>query len=704
MERKVTVEQFEVDNFSATKWFNTSIGSQEKLDKQAIDSLQKNVQKLCREISESVETSSNQLTARLPATAADIGALKKNVAEGHGRLIATMGRLEGVDRHDQWQDLSEVDEARKRIEIGKDALREINQWDRRIKDLDATLRSGSISKAMTKLLYLQKVCEALRVLPEHEEKEQRLKRLEVQLFAQARQKAFFGLEKSDAAEIKNSFQFFEKLGQPEENGKIIAQHFKNVAHKLLGSRNPFEQGMSGALMSQTLASFFDGLAQEIKNIALMGDVMDTVLCLTQPLQVLNARITEHATSGEPGAAATSPDDKMNIGPRFSRASAAFSAYAEGFEQLHTAIGGESWRRLIESKTTLVPTWILCDVTRFGILSSLRSISEAHAVKVAGSPTDAIFQAESVSRKWMQEILTTAVQKAKDSGYGSMTHLWLACLDVVGEEYWSRWSNLVEAFGATMRSKSGGGFNATLLSSCIQFYDLLEKLIKEVNTSFTQQTVQNAVEMRGEAGDAWTVVVESIDLPNEPEIPTATAISNAKKQIFSADSKAFPLMQQTMIAIRRKAHYLVIQCCITPIHARLENYEKMKSWTDEVSVSSTATVEITSMGEDLFALAPMLEQYALSGTVMQEWLSGAVSSLCDIVVSKALQIPALSLAGTNQLICDLDYVHQVVATFDSEANDLVNLKNCLEKLIDPQKGLLKPAEQKFENKLKVMLRK
>eukprot|EP00397_Hematodinium_sp_SG-2012_P014308 GEMP01014542.1.p1 GENE.GEMP01014542.1~~GEMP01014542.1.p1 ORF type:complete len:681 (+),score=165.38 GEMP01014542.1:49-2091(+) len=673
MHRDVTLDQFEREDFSTTEWFNTIVGSQQKVDSQTITTLSTKLQKLCRETSESIETSSNQLTARLPATVADIGAMKKGVADGHCRLKAAVGRLEEFDHREQWVKLSDIDAAKKRVEMGRDALREINQWERRVKELESTIRSGAITNATNQLLNLKNVCEALRVLPEHETKVQRLQRLENLLFTQVRQKAFLALEKSNAQEFQVTVMFFNNIGQPEETAKIILLHFQNAAQKLIGTRNPFEQGASAALVAQTLSSFFEGLTQATQEAVGMGDVMDVIPPVRKALHMLYTRISEGASTGgvQPLPPKTTPKGEVTpsqevetqTAARGSRAMAVYAAYADGFESLYAVMGAKEWDRLLATKSPLVPQWLLCDIIRFGILPPLRDISDAYQVKVGGSPNDAILRAETSSKKWMQQILTVGPEKAKAAGLGAVAFAWLASVDAVGGEYWSRWNALVDAFGATIKERAHRGFDASLLTSCVQFHDLLKQMVNEINSLFSQQALSAALSLRTSAGPAWTSAVDAADSSIEMELPTVDAVANAKRVVLHGDQAPFPLIQQTMEAIRKRAHVLVTHCCVAPIVSRLHNYDTLPIWTEETGFSATATTVISQVGEDLFALVPMLEQ--VSHYVMEEWLP-------------------------------------IATAFVPDADALVNMKTCLEKLIDPQKGALTAAEQKFEKPLRKAL--
>lgn len=73
--------------------------------------------------------------------------------------------------------------------------------------------------------------------------------------------------------------------------------------------------------------------------------------------------------------------------------------------------------------------------------------------------------------------------------------------------------------------------------------------------------------------------------------------------------------------------------------------------------------MTYVGEQLFGMVPILEHSGL----VEEWLQLALHEVARLVISHALQISKLSKRGFLQLLCDLEYVHNVVSALASSSS-------------------------------------
>lgn len=128
-----------------------------------------------------------------------------------------------------------------------------------------------------------------------------------------------------------------------------------------------------------------------------------------------------------------------------------------------------------------------------------------------------------------------------------------------------------------------------------------------------------------------------------------------------------LSRQAMRELAKNAHDVVIMACVAPIRAVLGVYATNSGvWVRQTNPSSERDIEdelamlsplptVTAVGEQLFSLVPLLEHSGL----IDRWLGAALQEVSQTVVAQVLQIPALSQLGFAQLLCDLEYVNNVL---------------------------------------------
>lgn len=731
---RLQLDDFEVpegQQFDPVTWLNSRLLRNgvafERLDP-VLNSLGMSCQLLCQETSESIEKSSNQLVAQLPSSVRDLDRMRQEVLKGRDRLGNVLEGLKDADdrKRSGLQGLAEIDAVKSRVEMACSALREIGSWERKVKECEGLVHSGSLPAARQQLASLKEVLEAFRMLPEYAMKEEQLAQLEKTLLRAAQRKTKLAIERNVATDLGACCEVLTGLGRPEEAILIASTFFVELSEKAWQSQAPRGGDAAAADLAAGTKAVFDVLVQSFEERrAVMASLEPTaqaakaataagvseevvpqavdasrsnaiiVSVAQSALRVICKELEGSFPAAGGGASGAQPGmEGTSVYVRAARAVALLAAYVDGFDELaKCAAVAESPGFLqqvcedIEEAETL-PFGLLREVISLVILRPMQDEAAALVPGIVGQmkPLDAVLLAESNAKRLLQ-MPSGWAQRLEQQGGGRLAEAWLACIDETFAWYWKQWDKLFETFQNTLDARGRDGasehtLNAALLSECMQLHTLLHDSIPALFVAFKSEMLQHASRLMKLAEPAMSKVLavkladpdvwcERLAVPSASSLRSASASveglqSEGGASVAGTASLSLQAATGALEDAERRARDLVTQCAVRPVERMLSKYPDEQQWT---RVAEAAELELVAGG-----LLPLQYVTAVIDHLFSlvphlerpqeqfQWMPTVFDAVVNLALQKALQIRQLSVTGAQQLLVDLEYVERSITAF------------------------------------------
>lgn len=550
---RLELDDFEVPEgyeFDPVTWLNARLvrngAAFDRLDP-VLSSLGMSCQLLCQETSESIERDSNKLVAQLPHTARDLDKMRSEVVKGRDQLGNVLDGLKRADdrKRSGLQGLAEIDAVKSRVEMACSALREMGSWERKVKECEALVHSGSLPAAQQQLASLKEVLEAFRMLPEFNQKEEQLVQLEETLLRAARRKTKMAVERNISTDLRGCCEVLTGLGRPDEAIVIANAVFVEFCEKAWQSHAPRGTDAAAADLVAGTKAVFDVLvqafedrravieslepsAQAAKTASAAGGVFEDpvptqtsdkcsnnsssciiaimVSVARAALGVISRELDIPMTSGGRTSGMHPGGEETSMYNRAARAVALLAAYVDGFDELAKCTAVKETPGLLPEMCNdtvdaeILPFGLLKEIISLVILRPMQDEISALVPEISGQmkPLDAVLLAESNAKRLLQLPFAWA-QRLEQQGAGRLVEPWLACIDETFASYWKQWDKLFETFQNTLDARGRdaaieNSLNAALLSDCMQLHSLLHDSIPASFVTFKGDILQHSLRL------------------------------------------------------------------------------------------------------------------------------------------------------------------------------------------------------------------
>eukprot|EP00392_Amoebophrya_sp_AT5.2_P006226 g6236.t1 len=413
------------------------------------------------------------------------------------------------------------------------------------------------------------------------------------------------------------------------------------------------------------------------------------------------------------SSAAGAQDEEQLTRRTSFVLAMWLSYVDGCEQLvgslRSGISGNQvpgMARVAEETMDTVfkafPIWLLLDTVKYVYQPGLRDclnlaasgskVAAAHdsqqAAAAARSKTasEALLSAETETVKKMQSLVKFArkddVYLLSSSGtsflaYASIDWLFsvllreaLAPLEAIFRNTIDEKAKSQAAAAAHMTS-----IDANLLNQCLGFYKVLTHLETQIGNELEAPLLDHVrtVNSAGGSGVPYPLFASGLrrKFGKEGIKQLQAEFKNCRLEDAYNDEGRMHQSRAEIEKLSQGARKLVVTACVAPVQNLLHGYaSSLKSvWEQPGAVQEADAAGVspqqvmTYVGEQLFGMVPILEHSGL----VEEWLQLALHEVARLVISHALQISKLSKRGFLQLLCDLEYVHNVVSALASSSS-------------------------------------
>ncbi|CAD7957202.1 unnamed protein product [Amoebophrya sp. A120] len=382
--------------------------------------------------------------------------------------------------------------------------------------------------------------------------------------------------------------------------------------------------------------------------------------------------------------------------RTSRILGMWISYVDGCDQLSASL--EEQPASVFSVYQAFPLWLLLDTVKYvyqpGLKDCVVAGTETTSSAANKMASEALLQAETEAVKQMQNLLKFAV---KDDVYLLACVPFLAvaaidwsCAEFLGEKL----SPLGDIFRNTIVEKSLSNANqidSTVLNLCLGFYKVLTHVQKQITNELETPLLARLASQKDAV--PYPHFARGLELKFRRE-GIKQLQSEFKNFRLDEGNPGMRQSKSTIETLIHRSHGLVVTACVAPIQNVLQPYATMKATWEKLDGEDFARLQIelqpgsfspqqsmTSVGEQLFGMVPMLEHSGL----VEEWLQAALQEVARMIVSHALQISRLSCKGLAQLTCDLEYVYNVISALchegDEEQKALFTLVTCSKQLLE-----------------------
>lgn len=698
---RLVVEDFKTPSpteaFDPVAWLNARLARShvpfDKLD-QHLSSLGMSCQLLCQDTSEAIELASNQLVAQLSTSSRGMEKMRQEALSGHARMAEVLEGLKDADdkKRASLKGLAEIDAVKTRVETALSALREVNSWDRKVKDCEQFVHSGNLREALSQLRGLGGVLDAFRMLPEFGRKEEQLKQLEEQLLAAARRRGRAAVEKSVVEELKACREVFAGMNRQEETAAIAVAVFLDLAERAWANQAP-GAGASAAELAKAGGAVLDSLVQALAERGALLQVLDapdeqaeagsqqsvTISVVKAVLGAVGAHVQRALGDGRGG----SQVDEATAHARSSTAVALLAVYVDGFAALAPSPALEGrWPevcRVSDTEVEVLPWSLLREVVRFVLLRPMEDDAASLAPPSrALRPSEAVLAAESNATRLLA-LPSTWARRLETQRAAQLAVPWLACVDEANAAYWRSWDRLIDTFANTLKAKSAeaaatdsSGYDPNFLQEVMQLHAMLHDTLPAKFSSFQAEVLKQAGQLHSSQLESPfsralkekmkdpEVWCEQLGIPSLPALKAASDLMDGVGiGSFDSGRAVLPAASAALAAAETKVRGVVTRCCAEPVSNILRGYPEMQEWSregpgDEVSHGPLQC--ITLVPEHLFSLIPQLEKSQESSQL--QWLPAVLEAAVEVVVQKVLQIKQLTPAGVVQLCVDLDYLRKV----------------------------------------------
>jgi len=344
------------------------------------------------------------------------------------------------------------------------------------------------------------------------------------------------------------------------------------------------------------------------------------------------------------------------------------SYLEGFEQLSSVFPLENDRELL---FRCVPIWLIVEVVKYVYIPGLKASCTMPAKKISNMASEALLTVENNAVMRLQAIVGF-VKKDDVFILCSMPSIALAAIDWACSDFLCEiLTPLAEIFENTISEKSQtNSIDGTVLNLCLNHYKVLSHLQAQIVNELEIPILEVIKTQRS----PYPRFAEGLSLKFKAEGTGQLQNEFKKFSISAGENRKTLLCRGMMKDLLQKARFLVVAACVAPIRNIITGYgTNVAVWTkgrksDGKILAATdvsPSQQMVSIGEQLFSLVPMLEHSGL----VEEWLQAAINEAAVSIVSQVLQISALSpYAGFAQLLCDMDYVYNVVSALYANAKD------------------------------------
>eukprot|EP00930_Biecheleria_cincta_P040940 TRINITY_DN28035_c0_g1_i1.p1 TRINITY_DN28035_c0_g1~~TRINITY_DN28035_c0_g1_i1.p1 ORF type:complete len:805 (+),score=210.63 TRINITY_DN28035_c0_g1_i1:23-2437(+) len=697
--------------FDPVLWLNARLAKSsvpfDKLD-QHLSSLGMSCQLLCQDTSEAIEVASNQLVAQISPSSRDLERMRQDALKGKAKLTDVLAGLKDADdkKRSGLQGLADIDAVKTRVEVACSALREIGSWDRKIRDCEQLVHSGTLPAALGQLNSLKGVLDAFKMLPEYTRKEEQLSQLEEQLVNTARRRARSAVERNVADDLGACREVFAWMHKPEESASIVVEVFLQLVEKAWKNNMP-QQDASAAELATAVRAVFEALAQALQERSALLEALEaapqpaagadsttdvsssqpptapvlvTVPAVKAALVALGKKVGQQVQDGK-----TSQADEVALQNKASRAVALLGVYVDGFAALAESTPlADRWLEVCKEtraaqQEEVLPWPLVGEVVRFVVLQPILDDGAALAPPTQQMrPSEAVLAAESNATRLLQ-MSSTWARRLEQQGAAQLAVPWLACVDEANSSYWRQWDRLIGTFQNTLQLKrsqdtgdGAAGYDSALLQECMQLHRILHDSLPSKFAAFQAETLQHVKNMQSSMSgpglsDAFREKMRSPDVwCNRLAIPSAASLRAAADAVDRATTDASQALSASSAALAKaeqEVRKLVTQCCALPVANILKAYPDMQEWTriedanSDIHLAAGMSLPcITQVGEHLFQLVPQLEQSQENSQL--QWLPTILEAVVDAAVQKVLQIKQLSPCGAEQLAVDLEYLRKV----------------------------------------------
>eukprot|EP00439_Symbiodinium_sp_Y106_P035025 s1361_g4.t1 len=593
--------------------------------------------------------------------------------------------------------LAEIDAVKTRVETALSALREVNSWDRKVKDCEQFVHSGNLREALSQLRGLGGLFRSGIPLRE-------------QLLTAARRRGRAAVEKSAVEELKACREVFAGMNRQEETAAIAVAVFSDLAERSWANQAP-GAGASAAELAKAGGAVLDSLVQALAERGALLQVLDapddqveagshqsvTISVVKGVLGAVGAHVQRVFGDGRGG----SQVDEATAHARSSTAVALLAVYVDGFAALAASPALEGrWPevcRVSSTEVEVLPWSLLREVVRFVLLRPMEDGRDDAASLAPPSrslrPSEAVLAAESNATRLLA-LPSTWARRLETQRAAQLAVPWLACVDEANAAYWRSWDRLIDTFANTLKAKSAEAaatdssglpsaiwvlpniprYDPNFLQEVMQLHAMLHDTLPAKFSSFQAEVLKQAGQLHSSQLESpfSRALKEKMKDPEVwceqlgiPSIPALKAASDLMDGVgigsFDSGRAVLPAASAALAAAETKVRGVVTRCCAEPVSNILRGYPEMQEWSregpaDEVSHGPLQC--ITLVPEHLFSLIPQLEKSQDTESSQLQWLPAVLEAAVEVVVQKVLQIKQLTPAGVVQLCVDLDYLRKV----------------------------------------------